>query len=86
MLHHFLTFDGICCWTLALENKRCNYEEFRCENGPCLRKELHCDGKVDCPLDISDELDCEHYVTEPNYSKGVTHLAKWHATDKLDIY
>lgn len=31
---------------------------YRCENGPCVQASLRCNGVVDCPLDISDELDC----------------------------
>lgn len=31
---------------------------FRCENGPCIPGSLHCNGVVDCPFDVSDELDC----------------------------
>ncbi|CAG2061526.1 unnamed protein product [Timema podura] len=38
--------------------KPCTRYEFRCENGPCISIRLRCDGKVDCPFDTSDELDC----------------------------
>nr|CAD7195790.1 unnamed protein product [Timema douglasi] len=38
--------------------KPCSRYEFRCENGPCISIRLRCDGKVDCPFDTSDELDC----------------------------
>ncbi|XP_044266423.1 basement membrane-specific heparan sulfate proteoglycan core protein isoform X17 [Tribolium madens] len=38
--------------------KACSNGQFRCENGPCIREELRCNGKVDCPKDSSDELDC----------------------------
>lgn len=31
---------------------------FRCENDPCISESLRCNGRVDCPLDNSDELDC----------------------------
>jgi len=36
----------------------CEAGEFRCENGPCIPGAYQCDGKVDCPNDNSDELDC----------------------------
>ena len=37
---------------------------FRCENGPCVQASLRCDGKVDCPYDTSDELDCRKSTHE----------------------
>lgn len=40
------------------DKKPCSYAEFRCENGPCIPRRKRCDGKIDCPLDPSDELDC----------------------------
>jgi hypothetical protein len=40
------------------EEKACSSAEFRCENGPCISRRKRCDGKIDCPLDPSDELDC----------------------------
>jgi len=47
-------------WLVVAEEERkpCSYAEFRCENGPCIPRRKRCDGKVDCPLDPSDELDC----------------------------
>lgn len=50
-----------------VEEKGCTHGFFRCENGPCIPGELKCDGKLDCPLDNSDELDC------PEYSHGIYH-------------
>ncbi|XP_017768750.1 PREDICTED: basement membrane-specific heparan sulfate proteoglycan core protein-like isoform X5 [Nicrophorus vespilloides] len=44
----------------------CTRDEFRCENGPCISMELRCNGKTDCPLDNSDELDCNPYDNEHN--------------------
>ncbi|ERL95821.1 hypothetical protein D910_00386, partial [Dendroctonus ponderosae] len=43
-------------------NCGCKRGEFRCENGPCINQVLRCDGHVDCPFDISDELDCTYKV------------------------
>lgn len=44
---------------LNLENgRRCSPYEWRCENGPCISTKLRCDGRVDCPYDMSDEFDC----------------------------
>lgn len=40
------------------DKKACSYAEFRCENGPCIPRRKRCDGRIDCPLDPSDELDC----------------------------
>ena len=37
---------------------------FRCENGPCIMNSLRCDGRVDCPFDDSDELDCRKFYFE----------------------
>lgn len=43
----------------TIENRRgCHSGQFRCENGPCIPDHQRCDGKVDCPRDSSDELDC----------------------------
>lgn len=39
-------------------SKACAPLMFRCENGQCIRNAQRCNGIVDCPLDISDELDC----------------------------
>lgn len=40
------------------DRRGCRRDQFRCENGPCIAQDLRCDGKVDCPRDTSDELDC----------------------------
>lgn len=47
-------------WLIVAEEdkKTCSYAEFRCENGPCIPRRKRCDGRIDCPLDPSDELDC----------------------------
>lgn len=39
-------------------SKACAPNMYRCENGPCIQLALRCNGNFDCPLDISDELDC----------------------------
>ncbi|KAL0852381.1 hypothetical protein ABMA28_000578 [Loxostege sticticalis] len=36
----------------------CPRNQWRCENGPCIDSNRRCDGRIDCPLDDSDELDC----------------------------
>lgn len=41
------------------EGQACPLNMFRCENGPCIDQTLRCNGIIDCPLDISDELDCD---------------------------
>ncbi|XP_015748604.1 PREDICTED: MAM and LDL-receptor class A domain-containing protein 1-like [Acropora digitifera] len=42
----------------------CNFQdEFQCENGPCVSKDLVCDGDSDC-LDNSDERDCTCSATK----------------------
>lgn len=38
--------------------RSCDRNMFRCENGPCIQGALRCNGRVDCPFDTSDELDC----------------------------
>ncbi|XP_037931811.1 basement membrane-specific heparan sulfate proteoglycan core protein [Teleopsis dalmanni] len=45
-------------------NRGCGFNMFRCENGPCIQANLRCNGIVDCPLDISDELDCGPVTNE----------------------
>lgn len=41
------------------DDRACAPHMFRCENSPCIPEHLHCNGVVDCPFDISDELDCD---------------------------
>lgn len=53
--------------TASVLNKPCTYGQFRCENGPCISNDLRCNGKVDCPFDTSDELDCSHYYRPSNW-------------------
>ncbi|XP_028173989.1 basement membrane-specific heparan sulfate proteoglycan core protein isoform X3 [Ostrinia furnacalis] len=36
----------------------CPRNQWRCENGPCIDSNRRCDGRIDCPFDDSDELDC----------------------------
>lgn len=36
----------------------CPPTAFRCDNGPCIALALRCNGRIDCPYDSSDELDC----------------------------
>lgn len=43
---------------VIIGGRPCRAGEFRCENGPCIPDHLRCNGEKDCPLDISDELDC----------------------------
>lgn len=45
-------------WYLDDEGRDCDRNMFRCENGPCINSALRCNGRVDCPYDTSDELDC----------------------------
>lgn len=46
-------------WTTAgTFTASCGPNKFRCENGPCIAMALKCNGRVDCPYDTSDELDC----------------------------
>ncbi|EAA44666.5 AGAP003656-PA [Anopheles gambiae str. PEST] len=44
--------------TLQSSLRFCGPNKFRCENGPCIAMALKCNGRVDCPYDTSDELDC----------------------------
>ena len=47
-----------CLCALLSAGFTCNFQdEFQCENGPCVSKDLVCDGDSDC-LDNSDESDC----------------------------
>lgn len=41
------------------DDRACAPHMFRCENSPCIPEYLKCNGVVDCPFDISDELDCD---------------------------
>lgn len=63
MLHSPIHITSHICSTYKkvpeeIEEKPCAKDMFRCENGPCIHESLHCDGVIDCPFDISDELDC----------------------------
>lgn len=51
------------------QRETCYSGYFRCENGPCIRDELRCNGKVDCPHDTSDELDCPEYAHDSHYHR-----------------
>ncbi|CAH0716594.1 unnamed protein product, partial [Brenthis ino] len=44
---------------------RCTSNEWRCENGPCIKLYQRCDGHVDCPHDGSDEFDCPAGIPGP---------------------
>lgn len=70
---HFIWILSHILFNLAAHdnNHGCRRDEFRCENGPCIPKHLQCDGKVDCPRDSSDELDCHYWGHNPPYSKSV---------------
>lgn len=39
----------------------CARDMFWCENGPCIMSSLRCNGRLDCPYDDSDELDCRKF-------------------------
>ncbi|XP_066593540.1 basement membrane-specific heparan sulfate proteoglycan core protein [Prorops nasuta] len=39
---------------------RCQLHEWRCENGQCIPSHQRCDKRIDCPDDMSDELDCTY--------------------------
>lgn len=54
-------------WLDSESSKACDRGYFRCENDPCIREELRCNGINDCPYDMSDELDC------PYNSNGTNH-------------
>ena len=51
------------------QQQACAPNMFHCENGPCISSALHCNGVNDCPYDTSDELDCEHIITNEIDSK-----------------
>ena len=65
-------------WTISKENPECQFsskltlsscleDEFTCFEGSCVSMDLRCDGKVDCPFDESDELECDHVVIPDTY-------------------
>lgn len=59
LLFYVICFIVNLLYALLLKDWRpCSHGEFRCENGPCIPEHQRCDGKHDCPHDISDELDC----------------------------
>lgn len=43
---------------MQLVDSACPPYMFRCENDPCIPIHLRCNGHIDCPDDMSDELDC----------------------------
>ncbi|XP_041563042.1 basement membrane-specific heparan sulfate proteoglycan core protein isoform X19 [Drosophila elegans] len=42
----------------------CPPTSFKCDNGPCISLGLRCNGRIDCPYDESDEVDCSHVSNE----------------------
>ncbi|CAL4129561.1 unnamed protein product, partial [Meganyctiphanes norvegica] len=38
--------------------KKCASVQFQCSNGECISKNLRCNGHIDCPNDMADELMC----------------------------
>lgn len=56
--------------TKDYEGRNCEPGMFRCENGPCIQESLRCNGRVECPFDQSDELDCVTTTPRPTYRKS----------------
>ena len=45
--------------TMILERfAACSRDEWQCDFGTCISRSLRCDGKADCPDDLSDEREC----------------------------
>lgn len=51
-------------YVLDEDGSDCARDMFWCENGPCIMNSLRCNGRVDCPHDDSDELDCRKFVDD----------------------
>lgn len=43
--------------------KACSSDQWQCDHGTCIKRSQRCDGRIDCPLDRSDERNCfgEHF-------------------------
>ncbi|XP_072758577.1 basement membrane-specific heparan sulfate proteoglycan core protein isoform X6 [Anoplolepis gracilipes] len=57
----------------------CSYEEWQCKSGDCIPRHQHCDRRIDCPYDDSDELGCHYRAMQRNHSACRTN--EWMCND-----
>ncbi|XP_050453317.1 basement membrane-specific heparan sulfate proteoglycan core protein isoform X8 [Cataglyphis hispanica] len=61
------------------QGAECSYEEWQCKSGDCIPRHQHCDRRIDCPYDDSDELGCHYRSMQRNHSICNTH--EWMCND-----
>ncbi|XP_070153239.1 basement membrane-specific heparan sulfate proteoglycan core protein isoform X5 [Polyergus mexicanus] len=61
------------------QGAECSDEEWQCKSGDCIPRHRHCDRRIDCPYDDSDELGCHYRSMQRNHSICGTH--EWTCND-----
>ncbi|RLU19726.1 hypothetical protein DMN91_008283 [Ooceraea biroi] len=61
------------------QRAQCSFGEWRCKSGDCIPQHQHCDRRIDCLYDDSDELGCDYMATQRNHSR--CHSNEWMCND-----
>lgn len=71
-------------YTLLNADEKCRDDEFDCDDGTCIKKELKCDGAVNCRFKTDEDESCEvSWTSAFNVSKMFTYLSISHRRQML---